>query len=42
MEAVGIFYGHFVNFPAVWYILWKFGMISPVFVAPRKIWQHWN
>jgi hypothetical protein len=26
MKAVGIFYGHFVNFPAIWYTLWLFGI----------------
>jgi hypothetical protein len=47
MEDVRIFYGHFVYFPDIWYILWPFGIISPVlvyfsafwYVAPRKIWQ---
>jgi hypothetical protein len=23
---VGIFYDHVVNFPAIWYILWSFGI----------------
>jgi hypothetical protein len=26
MEAVVIFYGHFVYFTPVWYILWLFGI----------------
>jgi hypothetical protein len=50
MEDVRIFYGHFVNFSAIWYILWTFGIISPVLIyfspfwcfAPRKIWQPWT
>jgi hypothetical protein len=25
MEDVGIFYGHLVNFAAIWYVLWLFG-----------------
>jgi hypothetical protein len=44
---VGIFYVHFVNFPAIWHTLWPFGMFPPVlvhfypfwYVVPRKIWQ---
>jgi hypothetical protein len=32
MEDVGIFYGHLVNFPAVWHILWPFGICSLVLV----------
>jgi hypothetical protein len=36
MEDVGIFYGHSVNFSAIWYILrpilWPFCIISPVLV----------
>jgi hypothetical protein len=26
MEDAGIFYGHLVNFPAIGYILWHFGI----------------
>jgi hypothetical protein len=25
MDDAGIFYGHLVNFAAIWYILWPFG-----------------
>jgi hypothetical protein len=48
MEHVGIFYGHFVYFTAIWYtlwpyvtyILWLFGIFFPFwYVSPRKIWQ---
>jgi hypothetical protein len=31
MENVGIFYGHFVYFMAIVYILWPFGIFSLVF-----------
>jgi hypothetical protein len=27
MENVGIFYGHLVNFTAIWYMLWQFGNV---------------
>jgi hypothetical protein len=27
MEYFGIFCGHLVNFPVIWYILWPFGML---------------
>jgi hypothetical protein len=26
MEDVGLFYVHLVNFNAIWYILWPFGI----------------
>jgi hypothetical protein len=29
MEDVGIFNGHLVNFPAIWHILWPFGIFYP-------------
>jgi hypothetical protein len=32
MEDVGICYGHLVNFPAIWHILWPFGIFSPILV----------
>jgi hypothetical protein len=32
MEDVGIFYGHLVNFPAIWHIAWPFGIFSPFLV----------
>jgi hypothetical protein len=47
MEDVGILYAHLVNFPAIWHILWLFGIFPLVLVhfypfwnvVPRKIWQ---
>jgi hypothetical protein len=47
MEGVGVFYGHFVNFPAIWYILSAFGIIVPIFFpvlvcCTNKIWQPWS
>jgi hypothetical protein len=47
MEDVGTFYVHLVNFPAIWHILWQFGIFYPVlvhfyqfwYVVSRKIWQ---
>jgi hypothetical protein len=48
MEDVGVLYAHLVAPPAIWYILWPFGIhTSPIlvyffpfwFVVPRKIWQ---
>jgi hypothetical protein len=27
----GLFYGHLVYFEGIWYILWLFGIFSPVF-----------
>jgi hypothetical protein len=30
MKDVGKLYGHLVNFMAVWYILWPFGIFSPI------------
>jgi hypothetical protein len=40
MEDVGIFYGHLVNFPAIWYILWSLGVFPPFwYIVLRKIWQ---
>jgi hypothetical protein len=32
MEDVYIFNGHLVNIPAIWHILWPFGIFSPVLV----------
>jgi hypothetical protein len=32
IEDVGIFYGHWVNFPAIWHILYPFGICSLVLV----------
>jgi hypothetical protein len=32
MEEVGIFYVHLVNFPAIWHILWPFGIFYPVLI----------
>jgi hypothetical protein len=29
----GIFYGHLVNFVAIWYSLWSFGIFFPVLVC---------
>jgi hypothetical protein len=29
VEAVGIFYSHLVNFPAIWYILWPIDIFFP-------------
>jgi hypothetical protein len=47
MEDVGKFYGHFVYFIAIWYILRPFGIFCGHFgiyfpfwyAVPRKIWQ---
>jgi hypothetical protein len=40
MEDVGIFHGHLVNFTAIWYILWTFGIFFTFwYLVPRKIWQ---
>jgi hypothetical protein len=47
MEDVGIFYVQLVYFPAIWHILWLFGVFTPVlvhffllwYVVPRKIRQ---
>jgi hypothetical protein len=44
IEDVGIFYGHFVIFTAIRYVLWPVDIFSPVsvyfspfwYVAPRK------
>jgi hypothetical protein len=43
MEDVGIFYGHLVNFTAIWYIVWPLGIfvgyllyISPFLVCCSK------
>jgi hypothetical protein len=49
MEDVVEFFCHLANFPAVWYILWPFGIVCGhlvyfppfLYVAPRKIWQPW-
>jgi SOS-response transcriptional repressor LexA len=30
MEDVGIFHGHLVHFPAVWYILWAFNIFCGI------------
>jgi hypothetical protein len=27
VEDPGMFYGHVVNFPAIWFILWHFGIL---------------
>jgi hypothetical protein len=41
MEDVGnflifdLFCGHWVNFVAIWYILWLFGIVFPVLVCCR-------
>jgi hypothetical protein len=35
-EDVGIFYVHFVNFPATWHILWLLGTFLPVLVCCTK------
>jgi hypothetical protein len=32
MEDVGTFYGHLVNFPVIWHVLWQFGTCSHVLV----------
>jgi hypothetical protein len=37
-EDVGIFYGHFINFKAIWYIFWPFGIFSPVLVYFSQFW----
>jgi hypothetical protein len=38
----GIFYGCWVYFMAIWYILWSLGKFFQLwYVAPRKIWQPW-
>jgi hypothetical protein len=48
MGVFGIFYGNFVRFMAIWYILWLSGMVYLVYVAhfgifgPIKIWQPWS
>jgi hypothetical protein len=47
MDAVGIFYRHFVHFTVFCYILWTFGIVRGNLVyffpfwyfEPRKIWQ---
>jgi hypothetical protein len=36
MDVVGIFYGNLVYFMAIWYILWSFGIFSPVLVCCTK------
>jgi hypothetical protein len=33
---IGTFYGHFVYFIAIWYILWSFGIFSPFLVHCTK------
>jgi hypothetical protein len=33
---VGLFSGHLVNFKSIWYILWSFGIFSPVLVCCIK------
>jgi hypothetical protein len=41
MKSVGIFYGYWVNFIAIWHIWWSYGVVLPFReVVPRKIWQH--
>jgi hypothetical protein len=32
------YYGHMVNFPAIWYILWPFYVFSPVWVYFDPFW----
>jgi hypothetical protein len=40
METVGMFYDPLVNFMAIWYILWSFGIFFPRLVMlHEKIWQ---
>jgi hypothetical protein len=36
MLHVGLFHGHLVYFTAIWYILWLFGIFSPVLVYCTK------
>jgi hypothetical protein len=31
MDDVGIFYAHLVNIPAIWHILWPFGIFLVYF-----------
>jgi hypothetical protein len=33
---VGIFYVHLVDFTAIWYIFWLFGIFSPILVCCCK------
>jgi hypothetical protein len=36
MENVSLFCGHFINFPAIWYILWPFGKFcGHLYIFPR-------
>jgi hypothetical protein len=37
MEDVGMFYGHLVNFPTIWYIVWPFGIFSPLLVPKKNL-----
>jgi hypothetical protein len=39
--SFGLFYGYWVYFVGIWYILWFFGIFFPV-LAPKKIWQPWT
>jgi hypothetical protein len=32
----GVFYGHLINFVAIWYILWPFGKFFPVLESCAK------
>jgi hypothetical protein len=36
MENVGIFFAHLEYLTAIWYILWSFGIHSPVLVCFSK------
>jgi hypothetical protein len=50
MEIVGMFYGPFVCFTAIWYTLGSFGIVWVClvyfshfwYVVKRNIWQHWR
>jgi hypothetical protein len=47
IENVGIFYGHWQYFTAIWYILWPLGNVVVIlysypsfwYIVFRKIWQ---
>jgi hypothetical protein len=36
MDDVGIFYGRFVYFATIWYILWTLGIFFPFLVCCAK------
>jgi hypothetical protein len=43
LRPSGLFYCHLVYFTAIWYILWSFGIFSPVkLCCTKKIWQPWT